>query len=86
MKTREIVEVSKKGQLLIPKLYRIRTGMKSGSKVSLSLDGDRLILRVLPADPLEAACGLLKGGPSLGEALLQERREEREKEKKNLRR
>lgn len=64
----------------------MKIGMKSGSKVSLSLDGDKLILRVLPEDPLEAGCGLLKGGPSLGQALLQERREEREKEKKNLRR
>lgn len=66
---------------MIPKLYRNKMGIKHESKVALTLEGSKLIVRVLPPDPLEAACGLLKSGPSLVEILLKERREEQEKEK-----
>ena len=82
MKTKEIVEISEKGQLLIPKLYRDKTGIKPGSKVALSVDRNKLIVNPLPDDPIEASRGYLKGGGSLAEKLLKERRGEREKEKK----
>jgi len=82
MKTREIVEISEKGQLLIPKLYRDKTGIKPGSKVALSVDQNKLIVNPLPEDPIEASRGYLKGGRSLSDELLAERHAEREKEKK----
>jgi hypothetical protein len=41
---------------------------------------------VLPEDPVEAACGFLKGGPSLAAALRKERKAQLEKEKKKIRR
>ena len=82
MKNREIVEISRKGQLLIPKLYREKTGIRPGSKVALSVDRNKLIVNPLPDDPIEASRGFLKGGPSLVVKLLEERGAETKKEKK----
>lgn len=81
-RAREIVEISEKGQLLIPKLYRDKIGLKSGSKVALSVERNKLIVNPLPDDPIEASRGYLKGGASPADELLKERRIEREKEKK----
>ena len=81
MKSKEIVEISRKGQLLIPKSYRDKTGIKPEGKVALSVDRNKLIVNPLPDDPIEASRGFLKGGSSLGEVLLKDRRAEREKEK-----
>ncbi|HEY4491499.1 MAG TPA: AbrB/MazE/SpoVT family DNA-binding domain-containing protein [Acidobacteriota bacterium] len=82
MKSREIVEISKKGQLLIPKFYRDKTGIKPGSKVALSVDSRRLIVNPLPRDPIEASRGFLTGDVSLARELLKERRAETKKEKR----
>jgi AbrB family looped-hinge helix DNA binding protein len=82
----EIVDISRKGQLLIPKSYRIKTGIKPGARVALSAEPQKLIVYVLPDDPIEAACGILKEGPSLATELLKERRGDSEKEEKKLRR
>jgi AbrB family looped-hinge helix DNA binding protein len=86
MKNLKKLEISKKGQLLIPKYYRDRSGIKPGSKVALIAERHRLIVSVLPEDPVEAACGFLKGGPSLTAALRKERKAQLEKEKKKVRR
>jgi AbrB family looped-hinge helix DNA binding protein len=86
MKNMKKLEISKKGQLLIPKYYRDRSGIKPGSKVTLTAEPQRLTVSVLPEDPVEAACGFLKGGPSLTAALRKERQLENEKEKKKVRR
>jgi AbrB family looped-hinge helix DNA binding protein len=86
MKNWNIVEISKKGQLLIPKSYRQRAGIKPGSKVALSAEPNKLSIYVLPEDPIEAACGVLSGGPSLASELVQERHAEKEREEKNIRR
>jgi AbrB family looped-hinge helix DNA binding protein len=86
MKNIKKLEISKKGQLLIPKYYRDRSGIKPGSKVALTAEPQRLIVSVLPEDPVEAACGFLKGGPSLTAALRKERQLENDKEKKKIRR
>ncbi len=86
MKILRKLEISRKGQLLIPKYYRDRSGIKPGSKVALTAEPHRLIVSVLPEDPVEAACGFLKGGRSLTAALRKERQAENEKEKKKVRR
>ena len=82
MRIKEIVEISRKGQLLIPKYYRKKIGITPGCKVALSIDQNKLIVHALPEDPIEASHGLLKGGPSLAEELLKERRAEAEREKR----
>lgn len=84
MKNHEKVEISQKGQLLIPKLYRLKSGILPGSRVTLSAEKNKLTVYVIPEDPIEASCGVLKGGPSLAAKLMEERRAELEKEKKNV--
>ncbi len=78
-----VVVTSAKGQVVIPAAYRKRIGLKPGTKVLVTLgDPGTIILRPIPEDPIEAACGILKGGPSLTKALLEARRKDREREDK----
>ena len=73
MKEIEIVRISKKGQIYIPKSYREDLGMKEGTKVGISIQGKKAILHVLPDDPIDAGCGFLSGDVSLAGELLKER-------------
>ena len=72
MKEIEIVRISRRGQIYIPKSYRKQLGMKEGTKVGISVQGNKAILNVLPDDPIDAACGFLSGKISLAEELLKE--------------
>ena len=73
MKQIEIVRISKKGQIYIPKSYRKALGMKEGTKVGISIHGNKAILNVLPEDPIDAGCGFLSGDVSLADEILKER-------------
>ena len=84
MKNHNKLEIAVKGQLLIPKLYRLKNGIRPGSRVALAAEKNKLTVYVIPDDPIEASCGVLKGAPSLAAKLMVERRAELEKEKKNL--
>lgn len=76
-----IVKTSAKGQVVIPTAFRQKIGLKPGARVLITLtDQDTVILRPVPDNPIQAACGLLKGGPSLTQALLKERQEDRKRE------
>ncbi|NIA10950.1 MAG: AbrB/MazE/SpoVT family DNA-binding domain-containing protein [Nitrospiraceae bacterium] len=75
-----LVRISPKGYILIPKKLRDRYGMDPGGKVQLVEDGERLIVKPVPDDPVEAACGFLKGEFSLTQDLLEEHRKELEDE------
>ncbi len=79
-----VVKTSAKGQVVIPVELRERIGLRPGAKVLVTLAGERKVaIEPVPDDPIEAACGMLQGGPSLTDALLKERREDyaREEEK-----
>lgn len=76
------VTTSSKGQIVIPSKIRKELGIKAGTKVSIVSDHQKITLYPLPKDPIRAARGLLKGGPSLTEELLKDRREEIESDKK----
>jgi AbrB family looped-hinge helix DNA binding protein len=79
-----IVKTLAKGQVVIPKLIRDRLGIKVGSRLWLQVKDGRVILKPLPADPIEALCGILKqSGPSTAE-LLKWRREERAREEREI--
>lgn len=76
-----VVLTSAKGQVIIPVAVRKAIGLRPGTKVQVTLgEQGTVILRPLPADPIEAACGFLKGGPSLTTALAKARQEERSRE------
>jgi AbrB family looped-hinge helix DNA binding protein len=75
------VKVSKKGGIIIPKAMRQRHNIRSGDMVEfVDLSGNITIVR-LPKDPLTAARGLLKGGPSMKEYLEEKHRELAEEER-----
>ena len=71
---------------MVPKYYRDISGIKPGSRVALTAEPNKLIVSLLPEDPIDAACGFLTGEPSLLKELRKERHAESEKEKKKIRR
>jgi AbrB family looped-hinge helix DNA binding protein len=78
-----LVSISSKGQMLVPKKVREALKLKPGQKALLNVRGGHAELVPLPPDPVEGFCGIFEEGPSLTQALLKERKEEREVEEKN---
>lgn len=78
-----IVTTSSKGQIVIPAAIRNKLGIKPGQKVKVTLVEDKAVLTALPEDPIQALRGIVKGKPSMTEALLKDRRKERDREEKN---
>lgn len=54
-----IVTVTPKGQVMIPSALRKRFGIKPGQKMSVEAEGDLIIIRPLPDDPIDALYGIL---------------------------
>ena len=78
------VTVSTKGQMVIPAAIREELGIQPGTRVALRRDGARLILT---PETLEAKLRLIRelhgytaGGPSMTDALLEDRRRELKRE------
>jgi AbrB family looped-hinge helix DNA binding protein len=74
------MKVSAKGWVVIPKPFREKYGLKKGTQVQVADYNGVLVLVPLPADPVEALYGMLKGEPPLTEELLAERAWERARE------
>jgi AbrB family looped-hinge helix DNA binding protein len=72
--------VSTKGQTVIPKEVREALGIKEGTKLFWWVDGERVVIRPLPDDPIAAARGAWADNPVTTAALLAERKRDREKE------
>ncbi len=80
-----VVKISAKGQVVIPAELRRKIGLEPGDRVLVALAGEkRLTIEPVPDDPIEATCGMLRGGPSLTKALLKERRADRVREEKKF--
>jgi AbrB family looped-hinge helix DNA binding protein len=77
-----IAKVSKKGWVVIPHDIRERYGIRPGDKVHVIDYGGRIALVPALKDPIHELRGMFKGGPSLTEALLEDRRWEREQEER----
>jgi AbrB family looped-hinge helix DNA binding protein len=72
-----IAKATTKGQVVIPADLRKKFNIKKGSKVSIyEGEGNIIIVRPLPEDPIEASKGMLKGKTSIIKALLKDREEE----------
>ena len=76
-----IVKTSPKGQVVIPKNIRRKFNVVAGKLINVFEKDGHIILEPLPDDPIDAACGMLKEGPSLTKALLKSRKEDRKLEK-----
>ena len=76
-----IVRTLAKGQIVIPAAIRKKIGLKPGSKVLVTLvDEKRVTLEPVPDDSIKALRGILRGGPSLTTALVEERRKDTQRE------
>jgi AbrB family looped-hinge helix DNA binding protein len=76
-----VVRTSSKGQVVIPADIRRQIGLEPGDRVQVSAAGpDMVLIQRLPDDPIAAARGLLRGGPSLTAALRKERGLEQRRE------
>jgi AbrB family looped-hinge helix DNA binding protein len=78
------VKVSAKGWVVVPKEIRDRYGIEEGGSLHLLVLGDLIALVPAAPDPLTAARGMLRGGPSLVRQHLEERRRELEREEQGL--
>jgi AbrB family looped-hinge helix DNA binding protein len=80
LKRRYTMTISKatvKGQVLIPVELRKKFNIKKGTRIAISEgQGNVIVLKPVPDDPIEASRGMLRGKKSLTKALLQDRREE----------
>ena len=75
-----IVRASAKGQVVIPAAIRKRAGIRAGDKVSVQEQDGIVIVVPVTQKPQESLRGILKGRPSLVQALLKSREEERARE------
>lgn len=75
---------SSKGQVVIPKKYRDKLGIKAGERVGISIVADHVEIYMLPEDPIEEICGIFSEGSSLVDALMEDRKKEQEHEDRLL--
>ena len=72
-----ISKTTVKGQVVIPAPLRKKYNIKKGTRVAISEgEGNVIVIKPLPDDPIEASRGMLKGKTSLMKALLKDRNEE----------
>lgn len=80
-----VVTVSQRGSIVIPKAIRDRFGICPGDQIHvLDWGGQISLVKIPPGDPIERGYGMLKGGPSLTQGLLEDRRWELEREERDL--
>ena len=73
-----VTSVSSKGWIVIPAELRKKYDLHPGSTVALVDYGGIIAIVPALANPVEEAAGLLKGSPSLTQALRRERQRERQ--------
>jgi AbrB family looped-hinge helix DNA binding protein len=71
-----------KGQIVIPSKIRKRLNLKEGTKFSIVEDENRIVLQPLTPDYFEKMAGILNTKGKLVKALMEERRQEKEREDK----
>jgi AbrB family looped-hinge helix DNA binding protein len=76
---RQITTVSTKGQFVIPSEMRSALGIKPGTRIAVTQERGRIVLQPVTVELVEKTRGMLKGGPSLTESLLRERRRDRDR-------
>ncbi len=78
-----VVTVSEKGAVVIPKEIRERFGICAGDRIHVMAWGEEIVLlKIPPGDPIERGLGLLKGGSM--QRILEDKRRELEEEERDL--
>lgn len=78
------IKISKKGWIVIPKEIRERNHLRPGDKVQVIDLAGRISVVPAMENPIQEIRGMFRGGDSLTEALLEERRQELEREERKL--
>ena len=81
-----VVQLSDKGQIVIPSKMRKKYSLKARSKLEIVDLGDQIVLCPIPENPLEAAAGFLKSEKSVADMLRDARIEEEALESKKEKR
>jgi len=76
---KQMATISTKGQLVIPAEMRASLGISAGSRVIITLDGDKLVLKPVTERLVDETMGMFAGGPSMADELQRERRAEDKK-------
>ena len=76
------LKISQKGWVVIPIELRKKYRLEPGDEVELIDYGGVIALVPLLKDPVKQGFGILKDGPSLTQALLDERKQELEREQR----
>jgi AbrB family looped-hinge helix DNA binding protein len=72
------VQLSSKGQVVIPAELRERYGLDAGTRFAVEAVDDCIVLRPITHKYIESLRGYFKGGPSLGDIREREHRDDRE--------
>jgi AbrB family looped-hinge helix DNA binding protein len=78
-------KITAKGRLTVPSRIRRRFGIKPGTRLNFVEEGDRIIFQPVTREYISSFCGIFKQKPgekSVVQELLDDRRNEREKENK----
>jgi len=72
-----IVKTSTKCQIVIPAKLRKELGIEPGGKVLIEkFDDCHALISAVPDDPIKSLRGIIQGGNSMAQELLEERRED----------
>jgi len=73
----QITTVSTKGQLVIPAEIRVSLGITPGTRLTIRQEGSRIVLEPVSKKLIAKLRGITRGGHSMTDQLLQERRSDK---------
>lgn len=78
----DVVQVTSKGQLVVPARLRRKYGIKPGTKIRFIERDNEIVFQPLTRDYIRSVCGMLKSETSATQELLRERARDREREER----
>jgi AbrB family looped-hinge helix DNA binding protein len=78
----DVVQVTSKGQLVVPARLRRKYGIRPGTKIRFVERDNEIVFQPLTRDYIRAMCGMLRSETSATRELLKERARDREREKR----